>query len=838
MRGKGQNVGAHGAPPQAVPPVGYALRDIQLEMSLKPFWDATPATREAVCRELFCQWFPLCRFAETVSVMLWIGDGSEILEYAGDGDVTFEWGRYHGCANVSGTHRPADAVDDLNPDHAAIGATTILRDPERRGVHLRSYLYRSEPATFSYRWLGGLVETLKRVGREVTGKPILVGMTFDIGPEFAVSRFKYQWHPEICGGGSLFGGSFIRCDIPLKGDTRAYAGFPNGIPNGTSFGTFLGRQSQRLADDCGFDFLWLSNGFGFAAEPWALTGAIFDGVRFATAQADKASAAVLQFWKNFREEAPGLRIRTRGTNMGTGIDLGSEASPIREIYSGIPHVEPPVNSPWAALDGDIGLELAGWMAHIARTPGNGFRFRYYTHDPWWLNSPWLDRYQRQPFDIYLPLSVSRILPEGGVEPPSDLAFLSVDDSHGCLPPQVPPEVIAHILPAREFVPDAPAPLVWVYPFDAYHECLGGSTPRPDLPFFGDWFARGLIAHGVPLNTVADERDARVLVESGAGLEGSILVAPALRSLRVLLDHALRGGRVLFFGPLDDLPELREVFGLEMGEAWEGDFLAHWDGAKGRSLRHMAVLSAGGWRETGGESPWVASRDGETRVAACFRELPGGGALGWVRGSLATAEFDPTNPRPLKGPRLRELPGDTFAFSEDVAREVLARLGVVVDFPETGGERPLLTIHRHENAFVFSGYQSGAVTPLGIRLALGAPVFPGRVNRIENACTILDGTPWWHHVCRAFVDQQQSGNIQGRILPAIQHGTQERLLLSGLENTSVTFFPKPGTEGGLEILRAPLFPYFHGDFAKPPLRQTHQGLCVTVENATGELLFSW
>ena len=30
------------------------------------------------------------------------------------------------------------------------------------------------------------------------------------------------------------------------------------------------------------------------------------------------------------------------------------------------------NSPWAALNGDFGLELIGWMSHIAELPGDPF----------------------------------------------------------------------------------------------------------------------------------------------------------------------------------------------------------------------------------------------------------------------------------------------------------------------------------------------------------------------------------------------------------------------------------------------------------------------------------
>ena len=137
---------------------------------------------------------------------------------------------------------------------------------------------------------------------------------------------------------------------------------------------------------------------------------------------------------------------------------------MREIYAGKFNLEPPPNSPWAALNGDFGLELAGYMSRIAELPaGQGFPFRYYVHDPWWLNSPWLDRYGREPHDIYLPLSIGRINGRGQVETPESVAFLTIDDSFGRMPDKCPNEVIPHILAALEDAPDRPGPLVWVYP---------------------------------------------------------------------------------------------------------------------------------------------------------------------------------------------------------------------------------------------------------------------------------------------------------------------------------------------------------------------------------------
>lgn len=830
--------------PQAPAPAGYKFRDVQLELSLKPFWDDSLATREVVCREVFLQWFPLCRFADTVSVMLWAGDGSEILEYAGDIDAEFEWGRYLGSANPI----QADPVPDTDDTvHTAVSGNIEGRDPEKRGVHQRSYLYRPEPARFTFRWLRDLIADLKRIGKEITGKRILVGGTFDIGPEFAVSRFKYQWHREICGGGLLFGGKFIRCDALLKSDERRYAGFSNGIPDGTSMGTFLGRQTRHFLRDLPLDFLWFSNGFGFGLEPWSLTGAIFDGAEFRAEAVEETTGRILRFWRDFREEAPGVPIRTRGTNLATGIDLGSDASPWREIYRDVPDIDAPPNSPWAALDGDVGLELAGWMSHIARLPNAGYRYRFYIHDPWWLNSPWLDRYQRHPFDIHIPLSVSRMRSDGSVEPPADIAFLSVDDTHGRMPANVPIEVIPHVLHAREFVPDAPAPLVWVYPWDAYHDLTQGPRRNPALPFFGDWFVRGLITHTVPVNTVADFAGiASLIAKNDPALAGSVLLSPVLPDgfgvTEKLVSYAEAGGRVLLYGPLADSKLLREMLGIECAEPLEGDFelqLVRNDGG-GNIVRHLHALSAGGWSETGGNAFVTARQNGKSRTASALHEFSTGGKLGWVRGSLATSEYDPKKRNKIHGPRLNELNGREFFATEKLARPLLARMGLGIEVRNAlpDGTDPMLCIHRHENAFVFSGYQPAVDSEVEFRFEHGAPLFTGMQNMVADNATTHGGPTSWHHVCRVFAEQAEASKIECRIIPPIQHGYTSRLLVSGAKNATLHFFPEPAGGNKLEILRNPKFPYFVGDFVKPRFSERGNMRWVTVGNVTGELLFSW
>ncbi len=191
----------------------------------------------------------------------------------------------------------------------------------------------------------------------MTGKPVTVGATFDPGPEFAKSPFKFEKHPEILKG------YWVDCSATLNGDTEVYAGFPNGIPHGTSVGTFLGRQSQRFLTDLGFDYIWFSNGFGFSATAWNVTGALFDGEAFHTEKAAGIRDEILSFWKAFRKECPSFRIECRGSNLSTGADLSASASPIGDIYDGgFNMVAPPIRP------GPRSTAISAWRSRaISRT---------------------------------------------------------------------------------------------------------------------------------------------------------------------------------------------------------------------------------------------------------------------------------------------------------------------------------------------------------------------------------------------------------------------------------------------------------------------------------------
>lgn len=853
--------------PQVPRPEGYRLRDVQLEMSLKPFYDNSPETRRAVCREIFTQWHALCRHAESVSIMLWTADGSEMLEYDGDLQRPFEWARYQGSANphewkINRKKRTGEAAEP------GVGSDPWdpAQDPEGRGLHRRPYLYRPAPAEFNFTWLRELVDDLKRIGREVTGKTIYVGNTFDIGPEFAYSRFKYHWHPEIlAGGNSLFKGQWVSCEAVLNADDRRYAAYPDGIPQGTPLGTFMGRQMARFFADIGFDFLWFSNGFGFALEPWAMIGNLFDGASFRPERADDTRQRILRFWRDLRAEFPArYRIRTRGTNLCTGVDLGSDASPLRDIYHPVLAVDAPVNSPWAALDADFGLELSGWMSHIARHPGETFRFRYYIHDPWWKNSPYLDRYERNPHDIFLPSAVSRIRADGSTEIARDFALLTIDDSDGCMPLSVPAEVTAHLLRAREFAPDDAGPLVWLYPFDAFHDQVL-QHHRPDLPFSADFFIGTVINDSVPLNTVMDLADLPAAVNARPALvSGRTFLSPVPRpgsaEEAALLALVKADGDLLIYGPLPPASPFVAMLGIDHADAIEGDFdldLRHIPRGEnmhevGLRLRHTGFMSAGGWTEapaasrpttamhlaTARPAAPSAGREG-ARVAAALADT-GNGRIAWVRASLSTAEYDPNEPEPIRGPILRPLDRRKFFPFGRLARFCLDALGwtsAVAD-PATANRPPYLVLHRHKNAVHYSGYHIDEQARLMIRHPLGAPVFTWRRVRIIDGQTEVTGQRAWSNEARVFVTEGGDGSYRAKFEGTCGFGVNRRLIVSGCRNATLHFLVEPDRLDGLRILRNPVFPHLVGDFVEPVMRDTPFGPTVRVENVEGSILFQW
>ena len=512
---------------------------ITLEMSLKPFKKTDSEYIKNVCAYVFEQWRALLKNRKTVSVMLWVGDGSEILDYAGNLHDRFEWTQFIGTANLP----------YLEKD-----------EPLETSLHYKKQDYIKDPPEMTYAILKNIVDCIKEEGKKAfPDAEIRVGETFDIGPEFAISDFKYNRHREISSGSTLDEYGFIDATAKLCADTYHYAAYPNGIPEGTFFGTFFGKQAECFLKDLGFDFLWLSNGLGFSSNPWEKTGKIFDGKAYYPEKLARTKQNVFNFWKMFCAECS-FPIETRGTNNSVGIDYASDGVPLYDIYTSGLNITAPPNSPWAALNDNFGLEMMGHMTRICELPNSNFPFRYYLHDPWWMNSPWYDRYDGTPCDVYLPMSISRIAKDGKVESANSLNILSIDNSYGNLPDSCAYEVIPHLLKAEKDAPDKAAPLVWIYPMREY------TTSNDEVMLremnLGDNFICDAINNGLPLCTVTSSDS--FMSHNTDIYKKCTLITPASQRAEVFEKIKLlaRGGvGVLMYGTRDVLERVEDFENL-------------------------------------------------------------------------------------------------------------------------------------------------------------------------------------------------------------------------------------------------------------------------------------
>ncbi|NEE04715.1 hypothetical protein [Phytoactinopolyspora halotolerans] len=773
------------------------LRRANLETSLKPFHSFDQETLTRTARAIFRHWRPLLDLADSCSILLWVSDGSEILTWNGKSTDTFEWARYIGFCNTD-----ADPYGERKPaERVAI--------PYRPGTGLLSYAE-----------LARVVATLRAVGEE-EGIPTRIGATFDPGPEFAPSSFKFDRHPEILASGDDVGiGPIIRMVrhfSTLRRDDRSYAAFPDGIPDGTSFGAFLGGQAQHYLSALGFDYLWLSNGFGFSSYAWSELGESFDGRTFRAGRVAELRDRALGFWRDLTEQLT-FPIEIRGTNHTAGIDIGADAVPALEVYDQGYVAAPPPNSPWGPLNHDFGIEMAGYMSRIALLPrgSGGYRFRFYANDPWFWQQPWWDFYHREPFDIHLPLSVTRLSGDGTAQGPAETNILAVDTARGVLDERCGREVGTTVSQALESAPDEAGPLVWVYPFREYHVAMAERPGSISRPYAEDWFLSAAITAGLPVNTVVATDHLSGALRAGA-LRDRVAVVPAGalsdETVDTLTTHVASGGHVLVYGSLAGAGDAVHRFvgvrcrdddgGLSGDLTFESidapDELADGTPLAPRRLRHISHLSGGPITETkpSGSAVDVLARviDGPDEAPyATARRLPGqGGLVLWVRSS---APFEYTDPD-QRGVR-RRVTHDRSRYADPAAlmRAVLRPAGIRMwhTLRTPGSARAVQAVHRHRNAYWFSGYLPDTTSRVSVGFPDGAPLFN------HHECWYDDGTATYHlpksfHAeCRVFVRQDDPGVLRCREIAPFPAHMSRSLRVDKLSGATVTLHLPPDVEG--------------------------------------------
>ncbi len=790
------------------------FKSITLEMSLKPFVQGGEISIRPVLEQVFTQWRPLIQDREQVSVMLWVGDGSELLDYQGRLEQEFEWACWIGTAN-----KPLAGESDS----------------PALSLHAKKRYFQENPPKFTYAILKEIVSAIKEIGQQhCPGAEILVGETFDIGPEFAVSDFKYRRHPELCTGTAMGPGTILNSYVELNADDYPYAGFPQGIPQDTPFGTFLGRQSQIFLTDMDFDYLWLSNGVGFSANPWDPDGDIFDGEHFQVDKLPVIKEKVLNFWKLFRAECPEIPLRTRGTNFSAGIDYATDAVGLYDIYRADLNILPPPNSPWAGLNGNFGIELMGHMTRICELPGDEYLYRYYIHDPWWVNTPWYDRYNGQPHDIYLPMAISRIDEAGQVHQPTHLHLLSIDNSWGDMPDNCVNEPLPHLLKAEKDAPDAIAPLVWVYPLRTY--TTSGEEATLHRMMAGDWFICRAINHGLPLNTVVSEDI--FLNHDPARYRGSVLITPVPQAgsplEEKLLNYVENGGKVVFYGPVNtasqkflELFRLRREAGisgkLTLDAAWNPDTQV---GDPQPDILNFRPQFSAGDLDTHSDAPGITA-DGYAlsagyKSAQWYRAPAGGRDNAYGLGHLANDD----DCRYIRG--------------EVLIRRLLEQYGYQIRFskPTADSALPVLTLHRSDNAFILSAYGPNTAVETALRFPLGAPVLLGWETAVKDGFAHYSFPRAVHGECRVFVEQD-SGVISAREVPPVNWLYRRRILVSGLRGATVRFFGETACSDRVDaVLNSALDAWYPADpVTWEIVHDPEQGTYLEAKNITGNLMLA-
>lgn len=784
---------------------------ICLEMSLKPFVYLDDEYIDSVCRCLFEQWKPLTDKASSVAVMLWTADGSEILEYDGDLDKTFNW------CNLIGIGNPRKEPEN---------------DLEFHNLHVRPVPYNEHMHDFSYRDLKRVISALKKVGRELTGFDIDVIETFDPGPEFAKSDFKFNRHTELAKGSIMGKNMWIHCAKTLKADNRKYASYPNGIPEGTPFGTFLGKQFAALGRDVGFDRIWLSNGFGFSLQSWNCCGEVFDGNCFDFEGAAEVKESISEFWRTFTAELGDMVIETRGSNLSAAMDISAHGCPMDDIYK-YNMIAPP-NSPWAALNSRFGLELSGYLSRIAELPENGYLFRYYIHDPWWANSPWFDRYGKHPHDIYLPLSLARLDEKGKVTKPMGINLLSVDDSFGQLPEKCPAEVIPHLLNAMNDYPEYCGPVTWLYPFETYCD-IGLRRGEPHRIFMDDWFIESAIEYGFPISSVISDTN---FSKADAEVFTDTVIVTAVPDEDSLLEKCVMkaldsGIKVLLYGSMSKASKkLRMMLHIALAEPIEGEFTINEDlvfdkyemNDLSKKLVHTALVSNGGLCEVAEDGAsvkaYVVNEKGEKRIYSAYCDN-----LVWVRGSF-----------PHNGDIKNSLP-DIVSPVESfppaiLLRSALSLFGLKIGFStfSAADKLPIIVFSDSSDSMFMTSFAQNMNVRTFVSTPLGAPVCTGCDAIVENDTSEMISPRWQHEELQIFVKQKEKSQIliKHEIIGGLKY--DKRIVIRGLKD-AVVYVRLPEPFAHAEYAEGDNWPWFT---CSKQMKYTEDGRFAYVESANGIL----
>lgn len=235
-------------------------RRANLEVSLKPFADFGAKTLSSTVARIFDDWSVLLAAAEECSVLLWASDGSEILDWTGDLDQNSSGPGSSG----STTPRPPRTGNGSRPVGGPCHSpSTRLTSPTAISPGSSP---RSRPRVVD-------VASPPRSGpRSIRGRSLR-------RRSWAPPPSRDRARGEDVGIGPII--AMVRHFSVLSADDHAYAAFPTGIPEGTTFGEFLGARPRTTWPRWDSTIQVAVERVRVQLYAWSELGESFDGERFA-----------------------------------------------------------------------------------------------------------------------------------------------------------------------------------------------------------------------------------------------------------------------------------------------------------------------------------------------------------------------------------------------------------------------------------------------------------------------------------------------------------------------------------------------------------------------------
>ena len=412
-------------------------------------------------------------------------------------------------------------------------------------------------------------------------------------------------------------------------------------------------------------------------------------------------------------------------------------------------------------------------------------------------------------------------------------------------------MIPHLLQGRRTAPDQPGLIVWVYPFDEYHDWAHKQPERVKEIYYGDWFIQQAINDGFPLNTVVSTGNFVELMKAGKKtFDESILVSivPDAGSdlEKQLIQFVKKGGKLFVYGPSSHASQkFLDFLNIKQVEPISGEMRVQTQlrsdliKTPGSSiLRHNEDMSGGGIEtlvnNTSDPSTKVLAQafmGAQKRDIAIQRQEKdwNGGMVVYLRG---------TNSATYRGGHLLTPDNPKQRFNgSSLLRYSLNNMGYSVYFDklEADMRNPINCISRNDNAFYFSGFTPNQTIEQQWLFPQGAPIFTGYETELRNGIAHYRMPKSYQEECRVFV-KQEKGIISCYEVAPVEWKVKRRIGINGLKQATVRIYPGVD-DANFKVVNNIGYPY-----NKPSLElkkgSDFSGTYYEFTDITGELIAVW